>query len=147
MPTRPVKQVRSLKIGSPNWFVLFNDSEVILKAKFSWDANDHITAVDMELTNLASSPIQYEICKLQRCLNTYPSSPDYLVIHISTQGGQIVSTDSHQFNPPVKFDTTGDKFTFIFKESNLACDSSGNYNCQFPGGTPDTKDGAIIIGS
>ncbi|MFC4633182.1 hypothetical protein ACFO3O_04650 [Dokdonia ponticola] len=146
MPRQPIRQERTLNSKETKEFILYNDFEIKLYAIFKWDAVSNIESVDLKLINLPTSLIKYEICHIQRCINEYPSTPDYLVIHISTRGTQIKSEKSFNFQNKVKFNQSGDQFLFLFKESNLICTTPpGNYNCQFSGGTPDSKDGTIII--
>jgi len=142
MTRNPCLQLVSLQNQANNSFNLFKDDEIDLTATFQWNGNDviHIT---LHLTNIGSARI-FRFCALTRCNpSPYPSIPDYVLIHLSTDGDK---DDDVITATPAEFDiidlSKGNQQWFFFKVSDTC---TGSYNCEFEGGIPKTKDGTIII--
>lgn len=144
MPTQPRIIRTNIKIGDSSQQIIYNDEHVVLKLQVSWN-NDNLTGATLELTNVMASP-RFELCEIHRCQGVFPSFTDYLIMHTSKNTSVQMSTKSIAFNPAIAFDV-GKEYRIIFKVYPDSCSAISNLNCQFDGNTPDSKDGAIIIGA
>ncbi|WP_106792345.1 hypothetical protein [Aquimarina sp. Aq78] len=139
-----IPQKRNWPYQSQKKLFLFNDKEIDLQAQFLWH-DENIKHIDFFLNNLTKK--LFKICKITRCVNTDFEYKDYVLIHMSKLGDDIIPpkfpADENHFGKLTL--RPKDKITFLFKVYGERCEVIERFNCTLPEPTPKTKDGSIIV--
>ncbi len=133
----PNRQKRNWKVNDTKTSLLYSDrdpNDFSLNSKFVWDKDKNITKIDFFGKSLNKS--KYKICKVEK------ASERNITIHMITDGREEKTTSTYKCKH--KFDV-GDKLNFSFKIYEGS-------NCpktmvpELDEGTPESKDGCIIVG-
>lgn len=139
----PKRPKTTIQPHSEKEYLIFNDDNIELSAVFSWiPTTRDIGKILFRLVNKNFPRNTYKSCYTLQCINEHPLYKDYIVIQLSREGG----TEEQTFDYSGAFTLNKDQEQLIlFKVGDLDCDMIA-INCKLEGGTPETKDGAVIVG-
>ncbi len=133
----PNRQKRNWKVNRNKKDLLYKDKnpkDFKLKSKFFWDKDKNI--IKIKFFGKSCNESKYKICKVEK------ASEGNITIHMITDGGKKKTTSTYKCKH--KLDV-GDELNFSFKMYEGS-------NCpktmvpELDEGTPESKDGCIIVG-